>query len=613
MCSPWHSTLTPRPRPRSVTPVADPATHTALLRRSRVLSLARLLDAAALFGPSNQDLLARLLAAAFAAAPWLREEAAQAGAAAAANLAQVAERSRAAAADAAPPSAAALAQLADAARYFTDAGATLAAFCRGAPGAAVAMLSGEGAQLLPALALIHDQLLPLMRRVAADSAAGVGGEALQSEASRAARACRLAAWQLLHAAYLRPSGGAAERREALLLTLLSMSAGEDAANGPSLLRTLGGAHDVRAALASAQLGAEPAQQAQLLAFFQPSPGARAASQGQPPADPALDSRVAAVRDLLPDFGPGFVAACLQALGHDVERATAALLEDALPECVKGLDRAMDMRAFTALQTGLGKGKGPLRAAPPGDKAVPKPRAVAAPSTPAPPPMQAYRKHAERQRWQRHEAHELLDGADAATRAAAKAAGEYVDLSDGGDGGGGGADEYDDDFDDDLDESWVAAAAADGAADADSEDEPPLPVPAPAPAPAVPQPSTGPPRKFWLAEGRVYTYAKPGAQMVMAPSAEAAHRLGAVQAATAAAQIHGLGQGGNRGGGPAQATGGAEAERDGGGGRGSGGRGGGGRAAGRSSYAHKEAHKAAVGNHHRKDRAAQKQRALLGPG
>jgi activating signal cointegrator complex subunit 2 len=124
--------------------------------------------------------------------------------------------------------------------------------------------------------------------------------------------------------------------------------------------------------------------------------------------------------------------------------------------------------------------------------------------------------------------------------------------------------------------------------------------------------------------------------VQAASAEEASRVATARAATSAAQIHGLGAGGNRSSGPVAGSRAAAAAADGSddesseeeedasggraGGRGSGGRGGGrgGGGDGRAPVnpererARKDKNKAAVGNHHRKDRAAHKQRALLGP-
>jgi activating signal cointegrator complex subunit 2 len=49
------------------------------------------------------------------------------------------------------------------------------------------------------------------------------------------------------------------------------------------------------------------------------------------------SLVSQVKELLPDYGDGFVAACLHASGYQAEAVLNALLEGALPAAVQGLD------------------------------------------------------------------------------------------------------------------------------------------------------------------------------------------------------------------------------------------------------------------------------------
>lgn len=49
------------------------------------------------------------------------------------------------------------------------------------------------------------------------------------------------------------------------------------------------------------------------------------------------SLVASVKEILPDFGDGFVAACLHAMGNKVEAVVQALLEGSLPDSVSQLD------------------------------------------------------------------------------------------------------------------------------------------------------------------------------------------------------------------------------------------------------------------------------------
>jgi hypothetical protein len=75
-----------------------------------------------------------------------------------------------------------------------------------------------------------------------------------------------------------------------------------------------------------------------------------------------------VKDLLPDFGDGFVAACLQQLGGSPERVLNALLENTMPAQLADLDRQMSLAQWQAAgnggsggaaSAGGGKGKGQL--------------------------------------------------------------------------------------------------------------------------------------------------------------------------------------------------------------------------------------------------------------
>ena len=55
----------------------------------------------------------------------------------------------------------------------------------------------------------------------------------------------------------------------------------------------------------------------------------------------LDSLVLAVRDLLPEFGRGFIEVCLEEFGYDVEKVINALLENNLPPSLQGVDRNLE--------------------------------------------------------------------------------------------------------------------------------------------------------------------------------------------------------------------------------------------------------------------------------
>ena len=65
------------------------------------------------------------------------------------------------------------------------------------------------------------------------------------------------------------------------------------------------------------------------------------------ADAEQASRIAAIKDLFPDYGEGFLAACLSALGQDPERVINALLEGSLPPHLSALDPAMPIQTAPA--------------------------------------------------------------------------------------------------------------------------------------------------------------------------------------------------------------------------------------------------------------------------
>jgi len=59
------------------------------------------------------------------------------------------------------------------------------------------------------------------------------------------------------------------------------------------------------------------------------------------AGASLDSMVLVVRDLLPEFGRGFVELCLEEFDCDVEKVINALLENNLPPNLQGVDRSLE--------------------------------------------------------------------------------------------------------------------------------------------------------------------------------------------------------------------------------------------------------------------------------
>lgn len=89
----------------------------------------------------------------------------------------------------------------------------------------------------------------------------------------------------------------------------------------------------------------------------------------------MDSRraslISAVKDLLPHLGSGFIEACLDAFGDDVERVVHHVLEGNLPDSLKNLDQSFEGRPAPSpkqeenakeksVERGNGKGKGKER-------------------------------------------------------------------------------------------------------------------------------------------------------------------------------------------------------------------------------------------------------------
>jgi activating signal cointegrator complex subunit 2 len=94
----------------------------------------------------------------------------------------------------------------------------------------------------------------------------------------------------------------------------------------------------------------------------------ASSSGGPraPEPGVVRSLVSQVKELLPDYGDGFVAACLHAAGYQPEAVVNALLEGALPAAVQGLDPQL---AAWSPPAGGGGGRGGGAAAGPSGSQV----------------------------------------------------------------------------------------------------------------------------------------------------------------------------------------------------------------------------------------------------
>jgi activating signal cointegrator complex subunit 2 len=500
------------------------------------------------------------------------------------------------------------------------------------------------------------------------------------------------------------ASGAVHRGEALLnaLTMLGHreSGGDEhrsagLALGPALAQRHGFAGRVRAAVADGILALDDAQMYYVAALLDvaslgaaPAPlpvglesNGRAAatavggstSSGGGGGGVANDEGVSAeqmslisqVRDLLPDYGEGFIAACLDSVQGDAERAINALLEGSLPDDVATLDPGMSFqqyqdRKWHAAARALADRKGKAPAAAVLDSTgsglssmtVPTPGMRQGPTTSNSMPTQAsysvwnasvpQTSASDRRKGADTLTAKYLDAKDADLKRRLLAAASDAQW------------EYEDEYDDSFDE--LLHIGADGLADVEGEEDAkesdananahrpgaPYNLGAPGGTNAVPMrqrgggragagagglgDGRGQPRgrggargrggkagRLWVLEGRVYNYAKPGAKEV---ESEAEAQEAVREAHQAAQEIHGLGPGGNRGMQP------VEGGRGGGGDDGAGGggvprqqkteggsRGGGaGRSGGRGrgdQHRWKDKNKSAIGNHHRKDRAANK--------
>ncbi|KAH7616547.1 hypothetical protein Ndes2526B_g08636 [Nannochloris sp. 'desiccata'] len=350
----------------------------------------------------------------------------------------------------------------------------------------------------------------------------------------------------------------------------------------------------------------------------------------------LLSLVSQVKDLLPEFGDGYIATCLDALDRNPEHVINALLEGSIPqEVVESVDSQLTFEKYEKLK----KEKVITEAAFP---VLPGTTTINTTNT-----LDSTITHQQQQQKKRNNdslTAKYLDTKEATYAEKIKAAAIQSQW------------EYEDEYDDSYDE--LLHIGADGVAEGEGDDDDKeenkgiyqataalgsLSLRGNSSTPAGrgsgnnnnnlnsrgggggrsgntntrgrgPRGKGG---KLWVLDGRVYNYPKPGAKEV---ANEADAQAAIQQAEQAAREIHGLGPGGNKpglgnrtvpgAGAPAQkgeAEGHGEGQSIGGGGRGEdAGRGGAGNGStGSSSHKNKDKNKAAIGNHHRKDRAAQK--------
>lgn len=258
--------------------------------------------------------------------------------------------------------------------------------------------------------------------------------------------------------------------------------------------------------------------------------------------------VSRVTEILPDFGAGFVALCLDALDNDPEKVIDALLSGASPQAVEGVDTALDWEGYMAQVHGNRTAK---EETPEDFPELPKKKA-------APDAVTS----------------KFLDTIESSYKDRLRSSALAMQW------------EYEDEYDDEYDDVKVAADTIVGESD---DDQVPKDIIS-TDSVQKPKYTKGKGSKLWILDGRVYNYPKPGSKEV---SSQAEADAVLAEQKLAQLEIHGLGPGGNAknmapSGGPVKQSTNNNNNR--------------GRGRGRVN---KEKNKAAIGNHHRKDRAKKK--------
>lgn len=618
-----------------------------------LLDVPKLLDLAAIYGSDNAKLLQQLLQQVFKVQPQYARDVWDTGPTLTSNLQDVQETCQQAADGLKQDgrNARLLTGLSDGVQYMRDLCMTLCYFLQAYPSGAQLLLQGQ-ASMVSQLTSLHDDLVPQMAR-----AVTCASQHTQSPAAQALHHLRHlipASQKLTHLLVSQaclqaspvpqltrpPWGGGqafnpAARGELLMAAVMAMAQPSQHTQGSAtLLKALQGSFGLAAAAQSAiakgivQMDIDQQDYLGVLLGDPSSFGSEAGSSALAAApagqqsQQALQTYIGQIKEVMPNFGDGFLAAALQHFSYNSEQVIHTLLEGDLPPELKGLDPQMPLQAAGTTGTA---GRGVAQPSSNGRTAASEAKwsdlAVAAAAADKPssggsnPTLSA-------QQAARRSAHKatsrMLDARSQAEKAAQL---QFADAAQW---------EYEDEYDDSFDD--LAPFGNDGIADAEGDDEGgtahpgPFTRPGGAKPPGFPTPGRPPagqqqqkgskPSKQWVLDGRIYNYKKEGAVEVRS-QAEAQQ---AVQAAADA--IHGLGRGGNvpqalpqaaHAGAPGEGDGAHQgpsrdpqaATRGRGGGQRSGSQRGGSSNVQRD-HRHKDMHKAAVANHHRKDRALRKQ-------
>ena len=506
---------------RMVTPAGgaegapSPFEQGAVLYDRWLVDVPKLLDLCVLFGEDNPELCARLVAALFELQPRYRDDLAQASAALAQNLEEVLAGLTAAVAALAGGNGAAaggaggsssssrtagrgggLGDVRDGLRYLLDAFLSLRALLVAAPGLAKSVL-GEG-DLVRVAHEVDAQFLQGLDRLPADRLDPTARAYRRLVAAEA----EALVMDLLRAAYLDPAAGggggdASEAGEAFLALLMQLPVAEGDGHGEALLhrveRRFRLTDRIKEAMGAGILRIDDA----LCDYFshllgvpvdltlpslgdEAEPPRRAPAAAAPPrsefsAEQA--SKIGAVKDVLPDYGDGFLAACLEEHGHNPQAVIAALLDGALSPRLQALDPQLATR--------------------------PPPAAADRPRAP-PPPAHAEPLRKQRVHWESSRVLEDRGATDRAVRSHAAAA-QWEDVYE---------DEYDDSMDA-LDEANKLVSR--GRTRGETQDEREKRKAQGGGGGGKPVPL----KTFWVFDGRVYHAPKEGAKEVQAAGTEEA--------------------------------------------------------------------------------------------
>lgn len=581
----------------------------------KILTVPSLLDVCSLYGCIENDVkgsAASICQSMLALRPHLEMELAVAGADIAENMENVCRACIHALSGVGQELQTALQSVKEGVEYLYDSCLTLCALLKSLPLAAASLLQKD-TSLIAALGVLHDQLVPEVALKISSIGSSINDQGLAGRCLQLEVASEVAANILLVNGMLRPTDAGSSSSstfvshtaaralgEALIevLSMLGIRESSEMGGDPSLVPALAQRHGlsekIQTAVADGIVSLDDAQsdyiaalmQVPSLSSFEQAPTGMNNGHNE---DGVMVALVNQLHDIVPHFGKGYVALCLDAFDGNLDRALNALLEGSqqqLPgEVATGADQNLTWEEYLNRKN---KKFGTQDQGLSGAKTNHK------------------------------QTHSLtakyLDTKDVSYHNIAKA--EALDAQW----------EYDDEYDDSFDD--LLHVGADGLAEAEGEVSDALAarqgmetvasvikdLDLGEPSAAMHAESSGSvsnqlrgkrfdrKKKLWVYQGRIYNYAKPGAQEV-GSEAEAQEVLR--QAEAAAQEIHGLGPGGNKQRavssddavtdestqgrkitGSYQRTNSKGTQRTG-------------------QHGWKDRQKAAVGNHHRKDRAAQK--------